>query len=123
MTFSTLLGICFLFILIGWVLFVLLGQITVRTLRKNPETRDKLGLDFASGWDIFNVAGAMCRPHWLSERLRRSTLSFTAADERPIYENTNWFDRLLGRTMFIMMMGAVAVMLVLILLNFIGLVD
>ncbi|SET94001.1 hypothetical protein SAMN04487962_1532 [Marinobacter segnicrescens] len=123
MTFSTLLGICFLFILIGWVLFVLFGQITVRTLRKNPETRDKLGLDFASGWDIFNVAGAMCRPHWLSERLRRSTLSFTAADERPIYENTNWFDRLLGRTMFIMMMGAVAVMLVLILLNFIGLVD
>ncbi|WP_417548058.1 hypothetical protein [Marinobacter segnicrescens] len=123
MTFSTLLGICFLFILIGWVLFVLFGQITVRRLRKNPETRDKLGLDFASGWDIFNVAGAMCRPQWLSERLRRSTLSFTAADERPIYENTNWFDRLLGRTMFIMMMGAVAVMLVLILLNFIGLVD
>lgn len=77
----------------------------------------------ASGWDIFNVAGAMCRPQWLSERLRRSTLSFTAADERPIYENTNWFDRLLGRTMFIMMMSAVAVMLVLILLNFIGLVD
>ena len=123
MTFSTLLGICFLFILIGWVLFVLFGQITVRRLRKNPETRDKLGLEFASGWDIFNVAGAMCRPQWLSERLRRSTLSFTAADERPIYENTNWFDRLLGRTMFIMMMGAVAVMLVLILLNFIGLVD
>ena len=123
MTFSSLLGICFLFILIGWVLFVLFGQITVRRLRKNPETRDKLGLDFASGWDIFNVAGAMCRPQWLSERLRRSTLSFTAADERPIYENTNWFDRLLGRTMFIMMMGAVAVMLVLILLNFIGLVD
>jgi hypothetical protein len=123
MTFSTLLGICFLFVLIGWVLFVLFGQITVRRLRKNPETRDKLGLEFASGWDIFNVAGAMCRPQWLSERLRRSTLSFTAADERPIYENTNWFDRLLGRTMFIMMMGAVAVMLVLILLNFIGLVD
>lgn len=123
MTFSTLLGICFLFILVGWVLFVLFGQITVRRLRKNPETRDKLGLEFASGWDIFNVAGAMCRPQWLSERLRRSTLSFTAADERPIYENTNWFDRLLGRTMFIMMMGAVAVMLVLILLNFIGLVD
>ncbi len=123
MTFSTLLGICFLFILIGWVLFVLFGQITVRRLRKNPETRNKLGLEFASGWDIFNVAGAMCRPQWLSERLRRSTLSFSAADERPIYENTNWFDRLLGRTMFIMMMSAVAVMLVLILLNFIGLID
>lgn len=121
MTFSTLLGICFLFIFIGWILFFLFGQITVRRLRKNPATREKLGLEFASGWDIFNVAGAMCRPQWLSERLRRSTLSFTAADERPIYENTNWFDRLLGRTMFIMMMGAVVVMMVLTFLHFVGL--
>lgn len=123
MTFSALLGICVLFIIIGWILFILFGQITVRRLRKNPETRDKLGLEFASGWDIFNVAGAMCRPQWLSERLRRSTLSFTAADERPIYENTTWFDRLLGRTMFILMMGAIAIMMVLILLHFVGLID
>lgn len=123
MTFSNLLGICFLFVLIGWVLFILFGQITVRRLRKNPVTRNRLGLELASGWDIFNVAGAMCRPQWLSNRLRHSTLSFTAADERPIYENTNWFDRLLGRTMFIMLMGAVSVMMVLILLNFAGLID
>ena len=123
MTFSALLGICVLFIFIGWILFILFGETTVRRLRKNPETRDKLGLEFASGWDIFNVAGAMCRPQWLSKRIRRSTISFTAADERPIYENTNWFDRLLGRTMFIMMMGAVSVMLVIIALHFAGLID
>jgi hypothetical protein len=94
-------------ILVGWILFILFGQTTVRKLRKKPETRNTLGLELAIGWDIFNVAGAMCRPQWLSERLRRSTLSFTAADGRPIYENTNWFDRMLGRTMFIMMMSAV----------------
>src|SRR5690554_3742113 len=122
MTFSSLLGICVLFILIGWILFILFGQITVRKLRKNPETRDRLGLEFASGWDIFNVAGAMCRPLWLSERLRHSTLAFTAADERPIYENTNWFDRLLGRTMFTMMMGAVSVMMLLIPLHLAGVI-
>lgn len=123
MTFSSLLGICVLFILIGWFLFILFGQITVRKLRKNPETRDQLGLELASGWDIFNVAGAMCRPRWLSDRLRRSPLAFTAADERPIYENTNWFDRLLGRTMFTMMMGAVLAMMILIPLHFTGLID
>lgn len=123
MTFSSLLGICALFIFIGWILFILFGQITVRRLRKNPETRDSLGLEFASGWDIFNVAGAMCRPQWLSERLRRSSLSFTAADERPIYENTNWFDRLLGRTMFIIMMGTFIVMMVLMLLHFVGVIE
>ncbi|GGY63284.1 hypothetical protein GCM10007071_07320 [Marinobacter zhanjiangensis] len=89
------------------LLYVIFGQVTVRRLRKNPEVRDKLGMELASGWDILNVAGALSRPHWLSLRLRKSRLSFTAADERPIYAHTNWFDRFLGRLFFYTWIGSV----------------
>jgi len=43
-------------------LFVLLGQVTVRKLRKNSETKDHLGISLASGWDIINVANAFSEP-------------------------------------------------------------
>ncbi len=97
--------------LLAALLFVIFGQVTVRKLRKNPKTREKLGLELASGWDILNVAGALSRPHWLSVRLRNSRLSFTAADERPIYEHTNWFDRFIARLFFYMWVGSVAAFL------------
>ena len=51
---SALGGIVFFFILISMVLYVIFGQVTVRKLRKNPETKHELGVEFASGWDIFN---------------------------------------------------------------------
>lgn len=124
MTLSTkLLGIAFAFMLVAAVLYVLFGQVTVRKLRKNPETREKLGLEFASGWDILNVAGALSRPQWLSERLRKSALSYTAADERPIYQHTNWFDRLLGRLFFYIWVGSVVSFLGVALLEYVGLID
>jgi len=41
---------------IAGFLFVLFGQITVRKLRKNPATKNELGVEFLSGWDIINVA-------------------------------------------------------------------
>ena len=44
------------------VLYVIFGQVTVRELRKNPETKEKLGIEFVSGWDILNVAGALSTP-------------------------------------------------------------
>lgn len=44
------------------ILYVLFGQVTVRKLRKNTETKDYLGLELSSGWDILNVASAICRP-------------------------------------------------------------
>jgi len=46
---------------VAWILFIIFGQVTVRKLRKNPETKHELGIEFASGWDIFNVASACCR--------------------------------------------------------------
>lgn len=97
---TKLFGIVFIFMLLACITFVAFGQVTVRKLRKNPESRDSLGSEFASGWDILNVAGALCRPKWLSARLRRSSLSFLAADANVIHQHTNKLDRCLGRVFF-----------------------
>ena len=93
-------GALLLMALLTCLLYVIFGQVTVKKLRKNPATREQLGVSVASGWDILNVAGALSRPKWLSERLRRSPLSFTAADERPLYAYTTRFDRFLARVFF-----------------------
>ncbi len=59
MNFSTLFAIPAVVAFIGCILFVIFGLVTVRKLRKNPETKHALGIEFASGWDILNVAGAL----------------------------------------------------------------
>ena len=41
--FSQLLGIVAIFMLIACILYVLFGQLTVKKLRKNPETKEALG--------------------------------------------------------------------------------
>lgn len=85
---------------LSMILYVVLGQITVRRLRKNPEIRRLLGMELASGWDILNVAGALSRPKCFSEMIRNSPLSFMAADERPLYANTNIAERCIARVFF-----------------------
>lgn len=123
MTYDSLLGISVLFMFIAAFVYVVFGQVTVRKLRKNPEIRSKLGLELASGWDILNVAGALSRPKWLSERIRKSTLAFTAADERPLYIHTNKFDRFLARLLTALGIGSVIAFFGLSLLNAIGWLD
>ena len=52
--------------IISGILYVVFGQMTVRKLRKNPKTKDILGLEVISGWDIINVAQAFSLPRrWL----------------------------------------------------------
>lgn len=55
---TLLVGILIVVSMVVGILYVAFGQITVRKLRKTPATKDKLGVEFASGWDILNVAGA-----------------------------------------------------------------
>src|SRR5690554_6551570 len=94
------------------ILFVVFGQITVRRLRKNPVTKERLGVEFASGWDILNVAGALSTPEWLRNKFNQSSLSFMLADYQALYENTNRFDRLLGRIFwFFYVASAIALIL------------
>ena len=84
-------------VFLSMILFVLFGQITVRKLKKNPKTKDELGVEFASGWNILNVAGALSRPKWLNEKFSQSALSSLAANSEVLYKNTNIFDRILAR--------------------------
>jgi hypothetical protein len=83
--------------MVGGVLLVAFGQLTVRKLRKNPATKYALGLEFYSGWDIYNVAGALSRPAWITKRFKASKLSFLAADAEVLYQHTTRFDRVLAR--------------------------
>jgi len=84
------------FMFITCILYVAFGQITVRKLRKNPNTRDALGLEYASGWDIINVAQALAFPRSWSKKLQESQLSFMYANTKVLLENTSTLDRFLG---------------------------
>lgn len=82
------------------LLFVLFGEITVRRLRKNPETKKVLGIERVSGRDIMNVAMALSVPRMLNRRARRSKISFMFANADVLYQYTNRFDRILARVFY-----------------------
>jgi hypothetical protein len=81
-------------------LFVAFGQITVRKLRKNPATKQALGMEFASGWDILNAAQALSIPGSLSRKLESGALSFLYANSSLLYAHTTRADRILARAFF-----------------------
>jgi hypothetical protein len=82
--------------MITGILYVAFGQITVRKLRKNPKTKDALGVEFASGWDIINVAQAFSLPRSWTKKIEDSKYSFMYANATVLYENTTRFDHILG---------------------------
>ena len=96
---STLLVIPLAVVFISCILFVIFGQVTVRKLRKNPETKHELGIKFLSGWDIFNVAQALSLPKSVMQKIRSNPQggSVIFANYELLYEHTTVFDRLLAR--------------------------
>lgn len=82
-------------IIVG-ALYVVFGQVTVKKLRKNPKTKEALGLEYVSGWDIINVAQTLAFPKSWSRKLEGGQLSFMHANATVIHENTTKFDRVLG---------------------------
>ena len=119
--FSKLLGCSALLMFITAILFVIFGQITVRKLRKNPATKDRLGMEFVSGWDIFNVAGALSTPKWLRDKFSRSKLSVLIADYQVLYDNTTRFDRILARVFWVIYVTSGSSMILLVILDSFGL--
>lgn len=109
-------------VIIGF-LFVLFGQITVRKLRKNPKTKDALGLEFVSGWGIINVAQTLSFPRSWSIKLEQSAIGSMYANYELLYENTSKLDRFLGALFYwpFMIVGLSGALLAL--LNFLGLFD
>ncbi len=91
-----LFAVAALLLFIGCILFVLFGQITVKKLIKNPATKDSLGVEFASGWDITNVAQALALPRSWSRKLDNSALSFFNANAEKIHNHTTLFDKILA---------------------------
>ncbi|KAB7627275.1 hypothetical protein [Alkalilimnicola sp. S0819] len=59
---TKLVGIGLAGVLLGWLFFLALGRTTVRRLDRTPETANCLGMEFMSGWRIFNVAYALVLP-------------------------------------------------------------
>ncbi len=74
------------------IFYVVFGQVTVRKLRKKPETKDHLGFGYVSGWDITNVAQILLMPKWMNDKLKESPLSFLHANYDLLYKHTTKFD-------------------------------
>ncbi|MBN8430380.1 hypothetical protein JF535_05875 [Microbulbifer salipaludis] len=113
-TFTFLLGCCAAVMFFSLFLYVVFGQVTVRKLRKNPETRSDLGLEFASGWDILNVAQALATPSKIHKVLESGQLSFLHANSDLIKKHTNFFDKIIAIIFFWSFMGSAMSMLALI---------
>ena len=117
---STLGAIIAIFMFISAILYVLFGQITVRKLRKNPETKHELGLEFVGGWDILNVAQALSLPKSAIRKIKNSRLSFLEANAEVLYQHTNVFDRCLARVFYWLWTGSTLSAIVYLLLNALG---
>lgn len=87
-------------IIITGILFIVFGETTVRRLRKEPSTREKLGFDFVGGRDIINVAMALSLPKKLMRKARSSKLDFMFADADTLYQHTTRYDRVMARSFY-----------------------
>ncbi len=121
--FSQLLAISFLVLLVALLLFVIFGQVTVRKLRQNPETKDSLGFEYASGTDIANVVKVLSVSKHRAEKLRHGKMSFLYADRELIYNHTNRFDRLLAKSVYWLLILGGGSMIILMIGKFTGILD
>jgi len=106
--------------LIAMILFVLFGQITVRKLRKNPNTKYDLGMEFVSGLDVINVAQALTLPRGIIRKFKKTPLSALYADADLLYKHTSRFDRILARLFFILFSLSGSALIILGILDWIG---
>jgi len=113
--------IFFVFILLAMIvdliLFVFFGRKTVRKLRKNPTTKEFLGAEPISGWDILHVANALALPKRLSRKVRRSKLAAFFADPDILEKHVTRFDVLLAKTFWGLWLSWTSALLILMLLD------
>ncbi|WDE06165.1 hypothetical protein SG34_004325 [Thalassomonas viridans] len=93
---AIIVAILILLAIVTGFFFVLFGQVTVKKLRKNPKTKDALGLEYMSGWDILNTAQALAMPRSWSKKLEKSPLSSIHANSTLLLENTTKLDQVLA---------------------------
>jgi len=102
------------------IFYVAFGQITVRKLRNNPETKDVLGLEYVSGWDIINVAQAFSLPRAWTRKIENSKFSFMYANTTVLFDNTTKLDRILGCIFYWLLTLSGLFGAFLVLLNYLG---
>lgn len=120
---STLFAITSAVCFVALILYVIFGQVTVRKLRKNPDTKNKLGIEFASGWDILNAAQAIALPRFITDKLKQSPLSAMYANTDELLKHTNLFDRILAKLFYWLFTGAGLAFVLMALLDTLGLFD
>lgn len=120
---TILVGIMIAMSFIVMVLFVLFGQITVRKLRKNSETKNELGFEFASGWDILNVAQALALPMVITRRLKKNSPLGFYADVDTIRSFTNRFDYVLAIVFYWLFVFTGLFGIMIVMLNAVGVFD
>ncbi len=118
---STLLAIPAVTGFIACVLFVIFGQVTVRKLRKNPETKQALGIEFASGWNILNVA-QLALPQSVAQKIWRRSMGLEAGPD-VLYRYTTTFDRVLARAFYILFVFSGSGFAILVMLNWLKAFD
>lgn len=117
---SSIFALLMAFMFVTCVLYVVFGQVTVRKLRKKQQTKDALGTEFVSGWDIINVAQALAFPLSWSKKLEQSRISFMYAKASLLREHTNKLDCILAALFYWMMISSGLSGVLLVLLNFLG---
>lgn len=108
---------------IAAIFYLIFGQVTVRRLRKNPETKTSLGSEFVSGWDIINVAQALAIPRSLAKKLENSPLSNLYAKVDLLYKCTSKLDRALAFIFYWLLMFSGLSGIFLVILDAIGIFD
>ena len=121
LSYSTLFGFSGASMIFGYLLYVVFGQITVRKLRKNPETKGHLGMTFINGSDIYNVSAIFSYPRFFLKRLEKGQKHYgnstMVANKDVLLKHTNLFDRILGRIVFWQIHLSVVFMFIFAILN------
>jgi len=108
---------------LAMLFYIIFGQITVRKLRKNPKTKNELGVEFVSGWDILNVAGALAMPRWINRKFQNTPLAFLYANAEILDENTNFLDRILATIFYALFVFSGSALIVLGIMHAFGVFD
>ena len=103
--------------IVDFILFIFFGQKTVRKLRKNPATKEFLGIEPISGWDIFHVANALALPRWLTRKVRQSKLAAFFADADILEKHVTRFDVVLAKIFLGLLLSWTSAILILMFLD------
>jgi len=97
---SKVFGIIFLIMFLDMFLLLAFASITVRKLKKNPATKDFLGFEIYSGFNIFGIAQALSWPRTITKKTDSSKFSFIVANAELLHKHTNKFDKILARSFY-----------------------